>query len=97
GEVPKRVTIVCSANLKGALEPCTCQADQGGGLSRRKTLLQSVRRGGTDPILIDCGNLVALTAPSQKLHAEARGILADMGYSAMAVGPAELGLGSGWL
>src|SRR4051812_30718571 len=76
---PQRsIHLVCSGNMHGILEPCTCQQHQGGGLPRRATMLEAMRARGQTFGLVDTGNLVATQSPNGFVLNEARAILRQM-------------------
>jgi hypothetical protein len=89
----RKVRLVFSANTQGVLEPCGCQAQQGGGLARRAAALEALTRALGPQVLLDGGNLIASLSPNPKVFDEARDLLKGMGYSAGVIGPAELNLG----
>ena len=48
---------VATGNVEGSLNPYKIRLDSLGGLARRSTFLKDLRATGTDPILLDAGNL----------------------------------------
>lgn len=52
-----RVRIIITGNLKGAFRSCHCPNGQPGGLARRKTIVDMLKREATNAILLDCGFL----------------------------------------
>ena len=48
---------VATGNVQGSLNPYKIRLDSLGGLARRSTFLKDLRATGTDPILLDAGNL----------------------------------------
>ena len=48
---------VATGNVQGSLKPYKIRLDSLGGLPRRATFLKDLRSSGTDPILLDAGNL----------------------------------------
>ncbi|MBT7789717.1 MAG: hypothetical protein HN757_12645 [Calditrichaeota bacterium] len=51
------VRLVVTGNLMGAIRECRCPSGQPGGLARRKTIFDNIRKETPDAIFIDCGRL----------------------------------------
>ena len=49
--------LMATGNVQGSLKPYKIRLDSLGGLARRATFLKDLRATGTDPILLDAGNL----------------------------------------
>ena len=96
----KRIgALIVSGQMNGYLEPCGCSAGQKGGLVRRATFIERLRREGWDLGLIDLGGLAndpaeALGGPLQsKLEfATSLEVLTKLGYDAIALAARDLRL-----
>lgn len=86
------VTLLFTGHTNGNLEPCNCPGQSRGGLSRRKTLLDTLRSGGPT-VLLDNGNSVLLTPEPLADRAIWTG-MGWLGYDAVAVGDQELDRGA---
>jgi hypothetical protein len=93
--------LIVTGEMLGYHEPCGCQAEQKGGLVRRATLVELLRRQGWDLGLIDLGALIqdpaqARGGPDQaKLKfAYSLKALQAMDYRAVALAPEDLKLGT---
>ena len=64
-------TLIYSANLDGELEPCGC-AESGnyGGIMRRVTTIDELRKTSPDLFLISAGGLIVNEAPQDKIKSE---------------------------
>lgn len=66
-----RATLVYSGNLNGELEPCGCTVEGDlGGIKRRATMVDRLRKETPDLMLISSGGLMASEAPEDRLTAE---------------------------
>lgn len=65
------ITIIYSGNLDGELEPCGC-SDEGnyGGIKRRATMLENLRKQSPDLIAISAGGLISSEGPTDSIKAE---------------------------
>jgi len=91
----KRITIICTNDTCGVLEPCGCGGRNTGGLSRRATAIKSMQAEGTNYLVVESGNLAFPANPAQptaQLEAVADS-LKYMGYSAVGVGAIDTRLG----
>lgn len=84
--------VVCTANTRGLLEPCGCQATQPGGLARRATALKRLRQSKVPIVAFEAGNSVSELSPGANVFAETRRLLGQLGYSFLTAGPGEMGL-----
>lgn len=94
-EQPKRVTIICSNDTLGTLQPCGCGGNNRGGLSRRATYIKKVFSENPNTIVVESGDLafaVNPDKPTAQIEAVADA-MAHMGYTAVGVGPVDLRLG----
>ena len=68
---PPVLTLVYSGNLDGELEPCGCSdAGNFGGIKRRATLLQMLRKATPDLVAISAGGLLSSEGPTDGIKAE---------------------------
>lgn len=96
--MPGPLTLVVSADTAGWIMPCGCTANQSGGLLRRATYLDRLRKGGSAVLYADAGGAAAGTSEYQKVKFEAlvAGEIA-MGAAAHNIGRSEARLGSQYL
>ncbi len=97
GDDGRPLAIVVSGDTAGRIVPCGCASNQYGGLPRRGTYVEGLRREG-HVIVADVGGAPQGTSPYDRLKFEAilRGELA-MGLAAHNVGAAEAALGPDYL
>ena len=55
-EISDTLQIILTGNTKGFLEHCGCKVNQNGGVARRATIIEQVRKKNPDLLLIDAGN-----------------------------------------
>ena len=97
------LTVIFTGDTSGFLEHCGCKVNQSGGVARRATMIERLRREHPGAALLDLGNGFAkpetpaeldyLARREQRLYLET---MAAMGYDAVAVGTNELLYGTGW-
>ncbi|HET9939769.1 MAG TPA: multiheme c-type cytochrome [Candidatus Eisenbacteria bacterium] len=97
------LTVLFTGDTSGFLEHCGCKVNQSGGVARRATMIERLRREHPDAPLLDLGNAFAkpetpaeldyLARQEQRLYLQT---MATMGYDAVAVGTNELLYGTGW-
>ena len=101
---PKRhVLIAFTGDTQGFLEHCGCKVNQSGGVARRATAVERLRREHPGILLLDVGNaflrpeknvsLDFLSRAEQRLYLET---MEKMRYDAMAIGMTELTFGPAW-
>ena len=78
--------IVTTGNVQGSLKPHKARLDSLGGLARRATLLKDLRAAGTEPILLDAGNLFNAQYNSIGLIK----CYNEIGYDALNIGAQDL-------
>ena len=95
GWEPPAAAFVISGEMHGYIEPCGCSLHQLGGLSRRADLFRQIGERGWPVTGLDVGGLVNFPTRRQgKLKFDMiLKCLADMRYSAVAMGVEELQLG----
>ena len=65
------LSIIYSGNLDGELEPCGCSAEGNfGGIKRRATLLQRLRKETPNLVLLSSGGLLSAEGPGDRLKGE---------------------------
>ncbi len=91
------LVVVASGDTAGWIAPCGCASNQSGGLPRRASYVEGLRRQA-DVLLVDAGGAVRGTSPYDlaKLEAILRGE-ALMGVAAHNLGAAEARFGPGQL
>jgi hypothetical protein len=90
--------LVASGDTAGWIMPCGCTANQSGGLLRRATYLDQLRKAGNEVVYVDVGGAAAGTSDYQKVKFEA--ILAGeklMGIAGHNLGRSELAFGPAYL
>jgi hypothetical protein len=103
GKPVRDLTVIFTGDTNGFLEHCGCKANQSGGVARRATVLERLRREHPGAPVVDLGNaftrpenqteLDYLSREEQRLYLET---MAAMRYDASAIGTNELLFGSGW-
>lgn len=89
------LSIIYSGNLDGELEPCGCSAEGNfGGIKRRATLLQQLRKETPNLVVLSAGGLLSTDGPGDRLKGEyiLKGFEA-LGYDAIAVQWKDLSYG----
>jgi len=95
GDKTTRITVICTNDTLGALEPCGCGGKNTGGLSRRAAYINKVRAENPNLIIVESGDLAFAVNPSQptaQLEAVADSFKI-MGVTAVGVGPIDLKMG----
>src|SRR5688572_18323013 len=90
-------TVVVSGDTGGWITPCGCASNQSGGLLRRGTYLEGLKKGG-EVMYLDAGGAAGGTSEYHREKFEA--ILKGeklMGVAAHNLGKSELALGAGYL
>ena len=103
GDVRSRVTVVFTGKTDGYLENCGCKSNQSGGVARRRTVIDSLRRSEGSLLLLDAGSGFSrlrnsspdfLAIEEQAIYNQ---LVSAMGYQAHAIGETELASGSAYL
>ncbi len=92
-----RLLLVFSGQMKGYLEPCGCAGleNMKGGLARRYSFLQQLRKKGWNVLPLDSGGQVRrLGKQAQMKFHYTIDALRAMGYVAVGLGPQDLRLGA---
>ncbi|GEM_PF-803469 len=92
-----RLLIVFSGQMKGYLEPCGCAGleNMKGGLARRFTFLEQLRKKGWTVLPLDCGGQVRRRGKQAQMKFHyAIDALRAMQYGAIGLGPQDLHLGA---
>ncbi len=92
-----RLLLVFSGQMKGYLEPCGCAGleNMKGGLARRYTFLEQLRRRGWPVLPLDLGGQVRRQGKQAQMKFHyAIDALRAMGYAAVGLGPQDLRLGA---
>jgi len=100
GKVARRLTLAYTGETKGYLENCGCKVNQSGGVARRATFLERVRRKDPAALVLDAGDsfirpetqtgLDFLSRQEQTMYLRT---LDMMRYDAVALGANELAHG----
>ena len=51
------VSLIVTTNVHGEVDPCGWPKKPLGGLARKATIIDELKEGGKDPIILDAGNL----------------------------------------
>ncbi len=81
--------LVYTGNTNGYLTDCGCPGDPKGGLARRVTILDSLRRAGPI-VLIDGGDLLSPRTDRQRSDSLVVRLTERMGYDALVLGDQDL-------
>lgn len=93
-EQAQTLTIVYSADFRGAINPCDCPGKEYGGLGRRATFLETVRDTAENLLLLDGGDFFGREIDFGTAKAEIMmNSMALMGYDGMVVGESDFGFG----
>jgi hypothetical protein len=90
-----KVAVVVSGALGGFIEPCGCTGleNQKGGLSRRHTLIETLKKQGWPIVALDMGGVVQRFGPQATIkYRYALGALSTIGYDVVGLGIGELKL-----
>ena len=100
GPAVRRLTLVYTGNSAGFLETCGCKVNQSGGMARRATILNQLRRAHPNVLLLDAGSSFSRPEDERRpdffAEQEQRFYLRlqeSMGYGAAAIGMNELWFG----
>ena len=90
--------IVLTGNEKGFIRPCGCSKPALGGVHRRATWLEKLRKEEPGLHLVSLGNLLVKGGQQQRMKFETFMMSMDlMGCQALAPGPGEFSLGADYL
>ncbi len=92
------VTLVFTGRLNGYMEPCGCAGldRMKGGLSRRATLLDSLRKEGWDPVVMDTGGIsVGFSQQARMKYQATVNMFREMNYDAITLGTSDLNFPAG--
>ncbi|MDD2752414.1 MAG: metallophosphatase [Candidatus Omnitrophica bacterium] len=102
----KEITILYTGDTHAALYPCNCPVEPDGGVSRRATLINQIRKTSNNVLLLDSGSFFAggqmdentqnptLDIQRTKINLKAMGL---MRYDAACVGDDEFNFGKDFL
>jgi len=100
GSVLRHLTLVYTGNSAGFLETCGCKVNQSGGMARRATVLEQLRRAHPNVLLLDAGSSFSrpederqpdfFAEQEQRFYLR---LMDSMGYGAAAMGKNELTFG----
>ncbi len=90
-EASDAFTLIYAGEEGGQFGLHGCGTEQVGGLSRRQTVIQSLREKHVDPLNLHTGNLLDPTDPNSELICQiALEALSTMNYDSVCLGPSEL-------
>ena len=88
------LTILYSGEELGELEPCGCSKGMLGGITRRDTLISSIRKAHPHLLILSTGNIISQpTRQSEMKYQIAMTAMKHMGYDAINLGDKDLLLG----
>jgi len=100
GPAVRRLTLVYTGNSAGFLETCGCKVNQSGGMARRATVVNQLRRQHPNVLLLDAGSSFSRPEDERRpdFFAEQEQrfylrLMDSMGYGAATIGMNELGYG----
>src|SRR5688500_17734037 len=79
--------LIYTANLRGVLDPCGCQAQQPGGLARRAAVLKPLQDDDLPTVTLDAGDNLVPGRPDKDMLSFVYTTLKQMNYDVAAVGP----------
>ena len=88
---PPSTVILYTGNTKSHLEPCGCYYEQSGGLSRRAYAIEQIRQCGFPTFVVEVGDLFdgKEKIDAQRCQTNMKALV-KMGYTAVALSPADL-------
>ena len=90
-DASRALTLIYSGEEQGQLGLHGCGAEQVGGLSRRQTVIQSLREKHANSLNLHTGNILSSTSPNNELiYQIALEALGEMNYDAVFLGPQDL-------
>ncbi len=100
GKPVRALTVVYTGRTNGYLENCGCKVNQSGGVARRATALERIRKSDPQAVLLDAGSAFLMPEKQQSLDYLSRAetslylkTMEMMRYQAVAVGATELTFG----
>lgn len=92
------ITVLYTGNTQSYLEPCGCYPGQSGGIARRATLVDQIRKQEKPVLLVDAGGIFEGTNSLDRLRAKANmEAMEAIGYDAILLSPTELQFGDRFL
>ena len=95
---PPSVVILYTGGTQSHLEPCGCYQEQSGGLPRRASVVEQLRKHGFPILLVDAGNIFdgKSEIDAQRCEVNLKAMSA-MGYNTAALSPADLAYNDAYL
>ena len=88
---PPSVVILYTGGTQSHLEPCGCYQEQSGGLPRRASVVEQLRKRGFPTLLVDAGNIFEGESEIDAQRCEVNlKAMSAMGYDTVALSPADL-------
>ncbi len=101
GKAVRAITVAFTGKAHGYLENCGCKVNQSGGVARRATVLERLRKRDPNLLLLDAGDAFVMPEKQAELDYLSREeqdlylrTMDFMRYQAAAVGTAELAFGA---
>ena len=92
------ITVLYTGNTQSYLEPCGCYPGQAGGIARRATLIDQIRKQEKSVLLVDAGGIFEGTNSLDRLRAKANmEAMEAIGYDAILLSSTELQFGDRFL
>ena len=95
---PPSMIILYTGGTKSHLEPCGCYQEQSGGLPRRASVVQQIRKQGIPTFLVDAGDIFdgteEIDAHRCQVNLKAMSVI---GYDAVALSQNDLNYGAAYL
>ena len=95
---PPAVVILYTGGTQSHLEPCGCYQEQSGGLPRRASVVEQLRKRGFPTLLVDAGNIFKGEEEMDAQRCEVTlKAMSAMGYDAVALSPSDLAYDDAYL
>ena len=95
---PPAVVILYTGGTQSHLEPCGCYQEQSGGLPRRASVVEQLRKRGFPTLLVDAGNIFEGEEEMDVKRCEVTlKAMSTMGYDVVALSEADLSYGNTYL
>lgn len=92
------ITVLYTGNTQSYIEPCGCYPGQSGGIARRATLVEQIKKQEKPVLLVDAGGIFEGTNLLDQLRGKTNmEAMKAIGYDAILLSPTELQFGARFL
>lgn len=92
------ITILYTGNTQSDLEPCGCYVGQSGGVARRATVIERLKKASFSPLILDAGEIFYGESKLDRLKSEVYlKAMNMMGYDAACISASEFRFGKAYL